>query len=148
MIQMVTDEENGENRDKEENKDKPYDEISDLLKRFYKSDKEISQNVFWEKVLKQIDSLFHKELLSEKYSDDLGNVLSDEARYWIGLEEYVKNEVSSLRHKLITDHLLNCNECRQNYNDLLDKKKPLNEIFTLLNLPSVVRNNFLDISFV
>ena len=42
MIQMGTD---------GENKDKSYDEISNLLKRFYKPDKEIDPDVFLGEVL-------------------------------------------------------------------------------------------------
>ena len=43
----------------EENKDKPYDEISELLKKHYKPDKEIDPEVFVKEVLnksaKQLD---------------------------------------------------------------------------------------------
>lgn len=120
MIQMGTDGEKGEN------KDKPYDEISDLLKRFYKPKEEIDQDKFWRDVSNKIDSLFHKELYSDMIVNEQGVIFSDEERYWLGLEEYIKNEVPALKHKNITEHLLKCKECRQNYNDLLDKKKPIN----------------------
>lgn len=116
----------GENGEKGENKDKPYDEISDLLKRFYKPKEEVDQDKFWRDVSNKIDSLFHKELYSEKIVNEQGVIFSDEERYWLGLEEYIKNEVPALKHKNITEHLLKCKECRQNYNDLLDKKKPIN----------------------
>ena len=111
-----------------ENKDKPYDEISELLKRFYKPDKEINSQDFWDDLSKKIDSLYHKEIFSEKCYDEAGNLLHDENRYWLGLEEYVKNEISSLKHKSITEHLLQCKDCRKNYTDLLDKKKPVIEM--------------------
>lgn len=107
----------------DENKDKAHDEISNLLKRFYKPSCELEQEEFWEKVSSKIDSLFHKELFSEKHFNEKGVLLSDEERYWLGLEEYLRNEVSSLKHKAISDHLLSCKECMKNYNDLLDKKK-------------------------
>ena len=119
MIQMGTN---------DENKDKPYDEISELLKKYYKPQNEINPESFWDEVSKKIDSLFHKELYSEKVINNEGLLLSEEERYWLGLEEYVKNEASSLKHKVITEHLLKCRECRKNYNDFLDKKKPVNLI--------------------
>jgi len=114
MTQMVT---NGEN------KDKPYDEISELLRKHYKPNKEQSQEEFWQKIVKKIDSLFHRELLSEKLFDNDGNPISNEDRYWKGLEEYINNELSSLKHKVVTEHLLNCKECRHSYNEMLSKKK-------------------------
>lgn len=106
-----------------ENKDKPYDEISELLKRHYKPDKEIDPDVFWSELSTKIDSLFHSELFSQKVQNEEGVMLSEEERYWLGLEEYLRNEISSLKHKTITDHLLICKACRQNYNNLLDKKQ-------------------------
>ena len=109
----------------EENKDKPHDEISKLLRKFYKQDKEMDFQEFWGEVSRKVDSLFHKELFSEKSHNEYGELLSDEERYWLGLEEYVRNEVLSLKHKLITDHLIGCRECRKNYSNMLDKKKPL-----------------------
>lgn len=130
-----------------ENKDKPFDEISDLLKRFYKPGKEINTEEFWEKVSKKIDSLFHKEVLSEKTHDSSGAILSEEGRYWLGLEEYIKNEISSLKHKTITDHLLQCNECRKNYVDLLDKKKPVSASSTG-DQKLIINHDVLNISFV
>ena len=113
-----------------ENKDKYFDETGELLRKFYKPDKETNQEDFWQEVSKKIDSLFHKEILSEKYFDEQGELLPEEYRYWAGMEQYIKNEVSSLKHKTITDHLLSCNECRKNYTDLLDKKK---EVISLIN---------------
>ncbi len=114
MIQMATD---------GENKDKPYDEISDLLKKYYKPEKEIDPVEFWDDVAKKIDSLFHKELYSDKTTDENGRMLTDEERYWMGLDEYLKNQTGSIKHKTITEHLLSCKECRNNYNNLLNKKK-------------------------
>lgn len=107
----------------DENKDKPYDEISELLKKYYKPSKEVKSDEFWKSVSQKIDSLFHKEITSEKCFDGEGNLLPEEARYWLGLEEYINNQTSSVKHKTITEHLLRCKECRQNYNNLLDKKK-------------------------
>ena len=130
-----------------ENKDKSFDEISDLLKRFYKPSKEIKNEEFWDKVSKKIDSLFHKEILSEATHDDKGEILSEETRYWQGLEEYIKNEVSSLKHKTITDHLLVCNECRKNYVDLLDKKKLVSALSTG-NEQLIISHDLLNISLV
>ena len=109
----------------EENKNKSFDETRELLNKFYKPDKEIDKELFWQEVSKKIDSLFHKELFLEKCIDKEGKLLSDEECYWLGLEQYISNEVSSLKHKVITDHLLKCSECRKNYIDLLDKKKKL-----------------------
>ena len=109
----------------DENKDKPYDEISELLKKHYKPDKELDSDIFAEEVLKKIDSLFHKEIFSENYCNASRETLSDEDRYWRGLEEYLNNKVSSLKHKAITDHLLKCKDCRKNYMQLKDKKKVL-----------------------
>ena len=110
----------------EENKDKPYDEISELLKKYYKPNKETDPGIFVKEVLNKIDSLFHKEILSENYFNEKGGSASDEERYWLGLEEYLNNKVSSLKHKTITDHLLKCKDCRKNYSQLMDKKKVLN----------------------
>ncbi|MBI3590370.1 MAG: hypothetical protein HY094_03195 [Candidatus Melainabacteria bacterium] len=121
----------GTDGEKGDGKDKPYDEISEFLKRFYKPEKEIEPEIFWEEVSKKIDSLFHKELQSEKIVNEQGVLLSEEERYWLGLEEYLKNEVSSLKHKAITDHLLHCKVCRQNHNDLLDKKKPMIDLMNI-----------------
>lgn len=116
MIQMGTD---------EENKDKPYDEISELLKKYYKPDEELDPEEFTKEVLNKIDSLFHKEIFSENCFDGSGEPASDEERYWLGLEEYLTNKTSSLKHKTITDHLLKCKDCRKNYTRLMDKKKVL-----------------------
>ncbi|MBI2996418.1 MAG: hypothetical protein HYY52_06920 [Candidatus Melainabacteria bacterium] len=106
-----------------ENKDKPYDGLGELLKKYYKVDNFIDSQEFWEDVSGKIESLFHKEIFSEKVVGSNGELLSDEERYWLGLEEYIKNETPSLKHKVVTDHLLICKQCRHNYNDLLDKKK-------------------------
>lgn len=125
MTQMGTD---------DENRDRPFDEISNLLKRHYKPSKEIKADEFWEKVSKKIDSLFHKEVFSKNYKNEDGKMLSDEERYWLGLEEYIKNEVSSLKHKAITDHILMCNDCRKNYVDILDKKKLVSDNFLSYSL--------------
>jgi type I site-specific restriction-modification system R (restriction) subunit len=106
-----------------------YEDVSDLLKKFYKPKNEISNNEFWDELSKKLDSLFHKEILSDRISDEKESILTEEERYWMGLEEYLNNQVQSLKHKAITDHLLKCKECRKNYNDLLDKKKVLNYSF-------------------
>ena len=112
----------------EENKDKPYDEISELLKKYDKPDKEVDSEAFVKEVLSKIDSLFHKEILSENYFNEDGRPASDEERYWLGLEEYLDNKTSSLKHKTITDHLLKCKDCRRNYTSLMDKKKILSPV--------------------
>ena len=109
----------------EENKDKPYDEISELLKKYYKPDKEIDSETFAKEVLNKIDSLFHKEILSESYIKENGESASDEERYWRSLEGYLENKLPSLKHKAITDHLLKCKDCRKNYTNLMNKKKVL-----------------------
>jgi len=106
-----------------------YEDVSDLLKKFYKPKNEISNNEFWDELSKKLDSLFHKEILTDKLSNEQESILTEEERYWIGLEEYLNNQVQSLKHKAITDHLLKCKECRKNYNALLDKKKVLNYSF-------------------
>ena len=116
MIQMGTD---------EENKDKPYDEISELLKKHYKPSKEIDPEDFVKEVLNKIDSLFHKEIFSENYFNEDGQPASDEERYWLGLEKYLNNKLPALKHKTITDHLLKCKDCRKNYTNLMNKKKVL-----------------------
>ena len=112
----------------EENKDKPYDEISELLKKYYKPSKETDPEVFAKEVLKKIDSLFHKEIFSEHCFNEQGESVLEEERYWLGLEEYLNNKVSALRHKTITDHLLKCKDCRANYTQLMDKKKVLSPV--------------------
>ena len=112
----------------DENKDKPYDEISELLKKHYKPSKEIDPEDFVKEVLNKIDSLFHKEIFSENYFNENGEPASDEERYWSGLEEYLNNKIPSLKHKTITDHLLKCKDCRKNYTQLMDKKKVLSRI--------------------
>ena len=109
----------------EENKDKPYDEISELLKKYYKPNQEIDPEIFTQEVLNKIDSLFHKEILSENYLNEKGEPASDEERYWSGLEGYLNNKLPSLKHKAITDHLLKCKDCRKNYIQLMNKKKVL-----------------------
>lgn len=124
-----------EKDEKDENKNKPYDEISELLKKHYKPSKEVNSEEFCDKVSRKIDSLFHKEIMSEKFINEEGKKLSEEERYWLGLEEYLSNQLPSLKHKLVTDHLLNCKECRQNYTNLLDKKKVIfDENIRLTNL--------------
>ena len=117
MIQMGIDEDN------EGNENKPYDEISEILKKHYKSPKEINEEKFWNELSKKLDSLYHKEILSNKFYLTDGSLMSEDQRYWLGLEEYINNEVNSLKHKTITDHLLRCTECRKNYTNALDKKK-------------------------
>ncbi|OGI10243.1 MAG: hypothetical protein A3I68_07905 [Candidatus Melainabacteria bacterium RIFCSPLOWO2_02_FULL_35_15] len=107
----------------DENKGKPYDEISELLKKHYKSDKEADPDIFTQEVLRKIDSLFHKEIFSDNYFNEKREPVSDEERYWSGLREYLNNTVSSLKHKTITDHLLKCKDCRKNYTQLMNKKK-------------------------
>lgn len=111
-------------------KDKPpknnsNDELSELLKKYYNPTQDINIEKLWEKVSKKIDTLFHKDILSDKQSREDGSLYSDEERYWIGLEEYINNKVDSLKHKKITDHLLSCSECRKNHNQILNKKKEL-----------------------
>ena len=141
---MATDDENW---DKEDNKNKQYDEISELLKKHYKPQKETNPEEFVKNVTRKIDSLFHGEIISERSLDEDGNVLSDETRYWLGLEEYILNKLPSLKHKTVTDHLLDCKDCRQNYTDFLektDKKKVGDQEF--LNL--VACNNLFNVSFV
>lgn len=112
----------------DENKDKPYDEISELLRKHYRPSKEIDPDVFVSEVLSKIDSLFHKEIFSENYLNKSGESISDEERYWLGMEDYLNNKVSSLKHKVITDHILKCKDCRKNYTQLLDKKKVLSPV--------------------
>ena len=114
MILMVTD---------GENKNKNNDELSELLKKYYKQPKEEDLEKFWQGISKKLDSLFHKEVLTDSVFDENGLPLSEESRYWKGLEEYIKNEVNAIKHKTVTDHILTCQECRKNYNDLLNKKK-------------------------
>lgn len=109
--------------DDDENKNKPYDELGELLKKHYKPDKELNPEFFTKEVFQKIDSLFHKEILSEKGINESGHILSDEDRYCLGLQEYINNEISSLKHKAVTEHLLKCKECRKNYDIFLDKKK-------------------------
>ncbi len=113
-----------------ENKDKPYDEISELLKKYYKPDKEeeVDPDLFVTEILNKIDSLYHKEIFSENLFNKNGESISDEEQYWSGLEEYLNNKVSSLKHKVITDHLLKCKDCRKNYMLITDKKKVLSPV--------------------
>lgn len=125
------------NDEKGGNKDKNYDEISDLLRRYYKLPKESDSEEFIKSVSKKIDSLFHKEVMTDKCIDETGKKLSDEERYWFGLEQYINNEVSSLKHKTITDHLLKCKECMHNYTEQLDKKKLVNESEDRMSLIAV-----------
>ncbi len=103
--------------------DKNQDEISELLKKFYKPKNETNPDQFWDELSKKIDCLFHREIFTDRVSNSEGKILTDEEKYWLGLEEYINNEVNSLKHKSITDHILDCKECRKNYNNLLDKKK-------------------------
>lgn len=102
---------------------KPQDEISDLLKNFYKPNKEINVEEYWKKISGNIESLFHAEMFSDKIIKYGSSKYSDEERYWLGLEEYLNNEITAIKHKMITNHLLDCSACRQNFNKLMDKKK-------------------------
>lgn len=106
----------------EDNKNN-FDEIRELLKKHYKPEQEVDVNAFTDDVMGKIDSLYHKELYLEKAHDEDGNMLSEEERYWLGLENYIANKVTALKHKEMTDHILKCKDCRKNYNQLLDKKK-------------------------
>lgn len=99
------------------------DDLSSLLKKYFKPKEEIDPDKIWENVSKKIDSLFHKEVFSDRLLKQEGIRFSEEERYWLGLEEYIGNKVNSLKHKMISEHLLQCSECRQNYNQVLDKKK-------------------------
>ena len=112
-------------------KNEPFDQISDLLKRYYKPDKCSDENQLVENILEKIDSLFHKELLSEKAIDDNGGLLMEEERYWLGLNDYINNKVSALKHKQITEHLLKCKACRKNHSEVLNKKKDNYATFSL-----------------
>ncbi len=116
----------------DENKDKSQDDIGELLRKYYKPEKELDPESFVKNVSRKIDSLFHKEIFSDTLTDSDNNNLSEEERYWLGIEEYIRNEVSSLKHKAITDHLLICKECRHNYNLLLDKKKVIKELALII----------------
>lgn len=107
----------------DDEKDKSFDQISELLKKHYKPDKHTDENQLVTDILDKIDSLFHKEILSEKIADEKGELLSDEERYWTGLNDYINNKMSALKHKQITEHLLKCNACRKNHSESLDKKK-------------------------
>ena len=112
-------------------KDKPSDQISELLKKHYKLNKKQDVEQFVENVMSKIDSLFHKDVFSQKCINDDGRTLTDEERYWLGLEEYANNNVTALQHKTITDHILSCKACRKNYNDFIDKKKELSKLLVL-----------------
>lgn len=105
----------------DDDKKDSFSEIRDLLKKHYKPEEEDSSDLFWRQLSKKIDALFHRELFSEEFKDENGNLLSDEERYLLGLKQYSKNELSSLKHKIITDHLLECGDCRKNYNKMLDE---------------------------
>lgn len=113
MIQMETD---------DKNKDKNFNDIRELLKKHYKPVNNINADKLWDNLSKKIDSLYHKEIISDKAFDNNGNLLSQEDRYWLGFDEYIKNETSSIKHKIITEHLLSCKECRKNHNDFSTKK--------------------------
>lgn len=112
------------------------DELSELLKKHYKSEEELNPELFWKDISKKIDSLFHKEIFSSRIINELGESFTEEERYWLGFEEYINNKMNSLKHKSITDHLLLCKECRQNYNKILDKKKET------IDLNKIRINNF------
>ena len=98
-------------------------EISDLLGKYYKPDTEVDLNKAWESVSKKISSLFHEEILSEVSLKEDSSKYTIEERYWLGLDEYINNKVNSFKHRVVTEHLLKCKECRKNCNDSLDKKK-------------------------
>ena len=107
----------------DDEKDGSFDQISELLKKYYKPDKQADENQLVSDILEKIDSLFHKEILSEQLTDENGELLSDEGRYWTGLNNYINNKVSALKHKQITEHLLKCKACRKNHSETLSKKK-------------------------
>lgn len=111
-----------------DNNDNNDNDISKLLRKYYKPKDDITPEQFWDELSKKIDCLFHREVFTEKACNENGALFTDEEKYWMGLDEYVRNEVSSLKHKTITDHLLTCKDCRKNYNDLLDKKKVLENL--------------------
>ena len=98
-------------------------ELSDLLGKYYKPDTETDLNKTWESVSKKINSLFHEEILSDIDIREDGLKYTIEEKYWLGIDEYINNKVNSFKHRIITEHLLKCKECRKNYNDSLDKKK-------------------------
>lgn len=109
----------------DENKDKQLDELGELLRKYYKPENEIDPEDLWEKISDNIDSLFHKEIMSDPYYKADGEISNTEDCYWKGLDDYINNKLSSLKHKIITDHLLKCSECRKNYVEMVDKKKVL-----------------------
>ena len=98
-------------------------ELSNLLGKYYKPDVEVDLNKTWQNISKKIDSLFHEEILSKARLKEDGSRYTIEERYWLGIDEYIDNKVTSLKHRVITEHLLKCKECRKNYSDSLDKKK-------------------------
>lgn len=98
-------------------------ELSDLLGKYYKPDIEVDLNKTWQNISKKIDSLFHEEILSNVMVKEDGSKYTTEERYWLGIEEYINNKVTSFKHRVITEHLLTCKECRKNYSDSLNKKK-------------------------
>jgi len=103
--------------------DNPQDKLSELLRNFYKPQQDFNIEKLWENISGNIDSLFHSDMFSEKMLKSDGTRYSDEEKYFMGIEEYINNDVSSIKHKIMSDHLLSCKECRQNYNKILDKKK-------------------------
>lgn len=46
------------------------------------------------------------------------NDLSEEDRYWAGLSAFIDGELPESKKIEITNHLIECSECRQNYNKL------------------------------
>ena len=62
----------------DENKEKNFDELSELLKKYYKPPKELDAEELWESTSKKIESLFHKEIISDKTCHNDGIILSDE----------------------------------------------------------------------
>lgn len=82
---------------------------------------------FLQEIFQKLDENYHEEVFSTEFAN---SDLPARAKYVIGLSEFLDEEVSSDKSKLIHEHLSSCNSCRENYLFFLEVSKSLRYAFS------------------
>lgn len=97
----------------------------------------ISEDALWSNINKQLDSEYHIELFSENVEENA----SIREKYIQGLSEYIDNECSIEKSKVITKHLAECSICRDNHNAFISTSDALKYTFAT-NITEQETNSF------
>ena len=123
----------------------PTDNLDVLLRRGFDSSfvlpPELENFDLWSKVSEKLDQQYHSQLWTEapEFSD-----CEVKEKYIIGLCEYIDGECSLEKSQLITEHLLECSSCRENYLGMIKLKKALNYSYSLDSSNSSFNNSLDD----